>query len=94
MIVRNFNPQPHMEHTALLLTGMQEFWRILYFFSFHPESAHTTTWLLDDVGAVTSAYLLLSSVDSAALTAILPPSERTTQCHVLLAIPHHVSTWV
>lgn len=29
---------------------VQEWWRILDFLSFHPESAHALTWLLDDVG--------------------------------------------
>jgi catalase len=32
------------------ISGLQEWWRILDFFSFHPESAHIFTWLLDDVG--------------------------------------------
>lgn len=90
MTVRGFNPQLHMENTATLRTGMQEFWRILDFFSFHPESAHTLTWLLDDVGAVTPIYLLFSSVDSAAHAIILPSSEWTTHCQVLLAVPQQV----
>lgn len=29
---------------------LQEWWRIFDFLSFHPESAHILTWLLDDVG--------------------------------------------
>ena len=33
------------------MTHEQEWWRIWDFFSFHPESAHMFTWLLDDVGA-------------------------------------------
>jgi len=32
------------------MTHEQRWWRIFDFFSFHPESAHVLTWLLDDVG--------------------------------------------
>lgn len=32
------------------MTHEQTWWRIWDFFSFHPESAHVFTWLLDDVG--------------------------------------------
>jgi catalase len=37
---------PNVDQSALL----QEFWRILDFLSFHPESAHILTFLLDDIG--------------------------------------------
>ena len=35
---------------CLKATLLQEWWRIFDFLSFHPESAHILTWLLDDVG--------------------------------------------
>lgn len=31
-------------------SNLQEWWRVLDFLSFHPESLHIQTWLMDDYG--------------------------------------------